>query len=251
MEALDAYAIDVPGMQVRVLGNCTSTNDLLLVEGRANVLLAAEEQSAGRGRRGRRWHSRPGKGVTFSMSKLLRRPLRELGALSLAAGVGVARALRALGATQVALKWPNDLLVGKAKLGGILVQTRGRAEGVFAVVGIGINCREDAALAERLRRPVAALEHYACVERNQLIGALARSVNETLARYEEGGLEPLRAEWESLHAHAGARLRVRLADGRVITGVALGLESDGALRLRTAAGVRTLSGAHVVSARPA
>jgi BirA family transcriptional regulator, biotin operon repressor / biotin---[acetyl-CoA-carboxylase] ligase len=251
MEALDVAAIDVPGMQIRVLAQCTSTNDLLLAEGRADVLLAAEEQTAGRGRRGRRWHSPPGAGVTFSIAKLLRRPLRELGALSLAAGVGAARALRALGASEVALKWPNDLLVGKAKLGGILVQTRGHAEGVFAVVGIGVNCRQAATLGMRLRRPVAALEDYVSVERNGLIGALAQSMLQALALYDARGMEPLRSDWESMHAHAGSRLRVRLTDGRVITGIACGLQSDGALRLQTSAGIRALNGGHVASARPA
>ena len=251
MEALDAAAIDVPGMHVRVLARCTSTNELLLAEGCGDVLLAAEEQTAGRGRRGRRWRSAPGKGVTFSMAKLVRRPLRELGALSLAAGVGVARALRALGALEVALKWPNDLVVGGAKLGGILVQTRSQAPGVLAVIGIGINCRRDDALGERLRRPVAALEDYVSVERNRLIGTVAGSVLQALALFETRGLEPLREDWESMHAHAGARLRVRLADGRVITGIARGLSSDGALRLQTGSGLRALAGERVVSARPA
>jgi BirA family transcriptional regulator, biotin operon repressor / biotin---[acetyl-CoA-carboxylase] ligase len=251
MEALDAAAIDVPGMQIRVLGRCTSTNELLLAEGRGDVLLAAEEQTAGRGRRGRRWRSAPGKGVTFSMAKIVRRPLRELGALSLAAGVGVARALRALGALEVALKWPNDLVVGGAKLGGILVQTRGLAPGVLAVIGIGINCRRDRALGERLRRPVAALEDYVSIERNRLIGTLADSVLQALALFERRGLEALREDWESMHAHAGARLRVRLADGRVVTGIARGVSSDGALRLQTGRGLRALAGERVVSARPA
>jgi BirA family biotin operon repressor/biotin-[acetyl-CoA-carboxylase] ligase len=251
VEALDAAAIDVPGMQVRVLGRCTSTNELLLAEGRADVLLATEEQTAGRGRRGRRWRSSPGRAVTFSLSKVLRRPLREIGALSLATGVGVARALRSLGASQVALKWPNDLVVGKAKLGGILVQTRSHAHGVLAVIGIGINCREDPELGARLRRPVAALESLITVRRNRLIAALGRSVLEALAVFEAGGMEPLRGEWERMHAHAGARVRVRLADGRVITGIARGLASDGALRLQTGKRLRALSGASVVSARPA
>jgi len=251
VEALDAAAIDVPGMRVRVLGRCTSTNELLLNDATADVLLAAEEQTAGRGRRGRRWRSSAGKAVTFSMAKLVRRPLHELGGLSLAAGVGAALALRALGASEVALKWPNDLVVGDAKLGGILVQTRKQGSGVLAVIGIGINCRHDASLATRLRRPIAALESMIAVERNHLIAALGRSVLQTLALFEAQGLEPLRAEWERMHAHAGARVRVRLVDGRVITGIARGLESNGALRLQTGAGVRKLSGASVVSARPA
>jgi BirA family biotin operon repressor/biotin-[acetyl-CoA-carboxylase] ligase len=224
---------------------------VLLRHGTADVLLAAEEQTAGRGRRGRRWRSSPGKAVTFSMAKIVRRPLHELGALSLATGVGTARALHALGASKVALKWPNDLVLGGAKLGGILVQTRSQGRGVLAVIGIGINCRHDAVLATRLRRPVAALDSVITVQRNRVIETLARSVLAALAIFEAHGLEPLRAEWERMHAHADARVRVRLADGRVITGIARGLENNGALRLQIGAQIRTLSGASVVSARPA
>src|SRR6266496_3479524 len=114
MDALNARAIALPGIEVRVLERCTSTNAVLLGEGKGAVLLAAEEQTAGRGRRGRRWYSPPGSGVTFSLSAVIRRPARELAGLSLVAGVGAARALRALGVAQAALKWPNDLVVGGA-----------------------------------------------------------------------------------------------------------------------------------------
>jgi BirA family biotin operon repressor/biotin-[acetyl-CoA-carboxylase] ligase len=252
MEALDAAAIDVPGMQVRVLGRCTSTNELLLAEGRGDVLLAAEEQSAGRGRRGRRWRSAPGKGVTFSMAKQVQRPMRELGGLSLAAGVGVARALRALGAAEVGLKWPNDLVVDGAKLGGILVETRSAGAGpALAVIGIGINCRADALLARRVRRPIAALEQYIAVERNHVITRVATSLLEALRAFDAEGLERLRGEWEAMHAYAGERLRVRLANGRVLTGIARGLAPDGALSLHTGNGVHAVHSARVLSARRA
>jgi len=251
MDRLNAGAIALPGIVVRVLERCTSTNAVLLDAALGGVLLAAEEQTAGRGRRGRRWHAAPGNGVTFSLAHTVHRPLRELAGLALVAGVGVGRALRGLGLARVALKWPNDLVIGGAKLGGILVQTRGQRSGVLAVIGIGINCRHDADLAARLRRPVAALESMIRVDRNRVIEALARNVLQTLALFEAHGLEPLRAEWERMHAHAGARVRVRVVDGRVITGIACGLESNGALRLQTGARVRALSGASVVSARPA
>src|SRR6266478_1130751 len=133
MDRLDAAAIVVPGVEVRVVQRCASTNSVLL-KGPCTgpVLLAAEEQTAGRGRRGRRWHSAPGAGITFSLSRSLQRPAREAAGLSLVAGVALARALRALGVAQAALKWPNDLLVNGAKLGGILVETRGR----LAVFGL-------------------------------------------------------------------------------------------------------------------
>jgi len=96
-DRLDAAAIVLPGVEVRVVERCASTNDLAL-RGRfpSPVLIAAEEQTAGRGRRGRRWHSAPGAGITFSLGRRINRPARELAALSLVAGVATARALRAL-----------------------------------------------------------------------------------------------------------------------------------------------------------
>ena len=251
MDRLEASAIALPGIDVRVLERCTSTNELALAAGKPDVLLAAEQQTAGRGRRGRRWHAAPGTAVTFSLARLVRRPPRELPGLALVAGVGAARALRALGAERTALKWPNDLVIDGAKLGGILVETRTQGAATLAVIGIGINCRRDAALERRLRRPIAWLESYAEVKRNQVIAAVAASVIEALAQFEARGLEALRAEWERLDAHAGERLRLRLADGRVLTGVARGLDDDGALRLQTARGLRAVRSARVLRARPA
>ena len=239
--------MDLPGIEVRTVERCGSTNAVLLAEGKPDVLLAAQEQTAGRGRRGRRWYSPPGAGVTFSLSAVIRRPARELASLSLVAGVGAARALRALGVAQAALKWPNDLVVEGAKLGGILVETRGN----FAVIGLGINCRRDPALEARLKRPLAALDQYVAVERNPLIERVAQSLLEALAMFEAHGLEPLRGEWERMHAHAGKRLRVRLADGRVLTGLARGLDGDGGLRLQTRSGLRAVRSGRVLSARPA
>ena len=239
--------MDLPGIEVRMVERCGSTNELLLREAKPDVLLAAQEQTAGRGRRGRRWYSPPGAGVTFSLSALIRRPARELASLSLVAGVGAARALRALGVAQAALKWPNDLVVEGAKLGGILVETRGN----FAVIGLGINCQRDPALEARLKRPLAALDQYVAVDRNQLIERVAQSLLEALAMFQAHGLEPLRAAWERMDAHAGKRLRVRLADGRVLTGVARGLDGDGGLRLQTRSGLRAVRSGRVLSARPA
>jgi BirA family transcriptional regulator, biotin operon repressor / biotin---[acetyl-CoA-carboxylase] ligase len=251
MDRLEAGAIALPGVEVRVLERCTSTNDLLLAAGKADVLLAAEEQTAGRGRRGRRWHAPRGSAVTFSLARLVRRSPRELPGLALVAGVGAARALRALGADHTALKWPNDLVVEGAKLGGILVETRSHGGATLAVIGIGINCRRDVALERRLRRPLAWLEDCMEMDRNRVIGGIAASVIEALAQFEAHGLEALRAAWESMDAHAGERLQLRLADGRVLTGVARGLDRDGALRLQTARGLRAVRSARVLRARPA
>ncbi len=238
MDRLDAAAIALPGVVVRVVERCTSTNDLLLKKiEEKTVLIAAEEQTAGRGRRGRRWHSAPGAGVTFSLGRRVRRPVRELPALSLVAGVAAARVLRSLGVRDAALKWPNDLVVAGAKLGGILVESRDRD---YVVVGIGINCRRVPGLAKKLRRRICCLEEFVSVPRNEVIQGTAKALLEALDAFEARGLEALRAEWESMDAHAGQRVRVRLADGRTVSGVARGLCEDGSLKLQTRNGVRAV-----------
>src|SRR6185436_1738778 len=189
MDKLDGAAIVLPGVEVRMVERCTSTNDLLLEENNT-VLIAAEEQTEGRGRRGRRWHSAPGAGLTFSLGRRIRRPARELAALSLVAGVAAARALRAPG------------------------------------------------VAARLRRDVAFVSDFTAVSRNEILQRTAAALLAAIDAFEAGGLDALRAEWEAMDAHAGPRLRVRLAGGRIVTGVSGGLAEDGALRLVTRNGVR-------------
>jgi BirA family biotin operon repressor/biotin-[acetyl-CoA-carboxylase] ligase len=253
MDRLDASAISLPGVDVRVVPRCGSTNEILLHDKSAGaVLLAAEEQTAGRGRRGRRWHSAPGAGLTFSLARTMHRPLRELSGLSLVAGVAAVRALRALGVARAALKWPNDLVADGAKLGGILVETRGANGGVRAVVGIGINCRRDSALAVRLGRQVAFLDQFMETKsRNAILQEIAASLLQAIDSFEAQGLDPIRREWEAMDANAGKKLRVRLADGRVLTGVDAGLAADGGLQLATRRGIRAVRSGRVVTTRAA
>jgi BirA family transcriptional regulator, biotin operon repressor / biotin---[acetyl-CoA-carboxylase] ligase len=259
MDLLDASRIAalvrIPGLEVRVVDRCGSTNALLLAEKAAHpVLLAAEEQTAGRGQRGRRWHSARGAGATFSILRRMRCAPQLLAGLSLAAGVAAARALRALGAGAVALKWPNDLLAGNgnggSKLGGILIETRVQGREVWAVVGIGINCRRVGALGARLRRRVVALDELIrpAPGRNAVIAAVAHDVLAALEYFEAAGLPAFAEDWRALHAHEGRRLRVRLADGRTVSGIAAGLAPSGALRLRTRGGTRDVTSGRILSA---
>ncbi|HEV3008429.1 MAG TPA: biotin--[acetyl-CoA-carboxylase] ligase [Burkholderiales bacterium] len=249
MDRLDAAAIVLPGVEVRVVERCGSTNDLLLKKIPENpVLIAAEEQTAGRGRRGRRWHSAPGAGVTFSLGRRVERPARELAALSLVAGVAVARALHALGVHAARLKWPNDLVVDGAKLGGILVETRNTNH---AVIGIGLNCRRTPALEIKVRRKLAFLDDFSSIKRSQVIQCVGLALIEAVDQFEKHGLDALRGEWETMDAHAGQRLRVRLADGRTLSGIAAGLGTDGSLQLHTRQGMRAVTSGRVVSARAA
>lgn len=254
VDRLRAEAIAVAGLPARVVARCGSTNATLLEEmGPGPLLLAAEEQTAGRGRRGRRWRSAPGAGATFSILRRMRCAPAALSGLSLAVGVACARALRTLGAGETQVKWPNDLVVRGAKLGGILIETRAGAGETIVVIGIGINCRSDPALARRLRREVAALDEFVkpVPSRNAVIAAVAREVMAALETFEISGLAPFAAEWAALHAHEGERLKVRLADGRTLSGLAEGIAASGALRLATARGMREIVSGRIVRQRPA
>jgi len=242
-------------LHVEVVEACASTNARLLERacGERPVLLAAELQTAGRGRRGRRWHSPRGAGLTFSIARRMPQPVSGLTGLSLAAGVAVARTLRGMGAVAVALKWPNDVVAGGAKLGGILVETRFEGGQTQVVVGLGINYRAIPGLDRRLRRRIAALDELLepLPARNVLLARLAAGLLEALETFAADGLAPLRTEWEAMHAHAGQRIRVRLANGRVLAGTATGIARDGALQLRTRRGLQEIHSARIVSARAA
>ena len=255
MDRLDKAQIAVPGLEIRVVNRCTSTNALLMAEKSDHpVLLAAEEQTSGRGQRGRRWRSAPGAGATFSILRRMHCAPRKLAGLSLAVGVATARALHRLGATDVALKWPNDLLAGagqaQAKLGGILIETRIQGRAIAVVVGIGINCRPVGALGAQLRRGLTSLDDLVqpSLARNAVIGAVAREVLCALDDFETAGLPAFAAAWRSLHAHEGRRLRVRLAGGRTLSGIAAGLAPGGALRLQTRHGMREVSSGRIMAA---
>jgi len=254
LDALRAAA-GLEALALQAVARCASTNaELLARPPRARpFLLAAAEQTAGRGRRGRRWYAEPGASIAFSLGCLLTRPLRELAPLTLVAGVATAEALRALGAEALRLKWPNDLVVHGAKLGGILVETRAAAGGVYAVIGIGLNWRRSATLAQRLRRRIAALED--CVaplpSREAVIGAIARALVPAVEAFDARGFGTWRSRWLALAEGLGARLRLRLAGGGTASGRFAGLEPDGALRLATRAGERTYAVGNIVTARTA
>jgi BirA family biotin operon repressor/biotin-[acetyl-CoA-carboxylase] ligase len=187
MDRLDASQIRAPGLDVRVLERCTSTSALLRAEaGGGPALLAAELQTAGRGRHGRRWRSARGAGATFSLRRRMACDQRGLAGLSIAAGVACARALRSLGAQGISLKWPNDLMLRRRKLGGILIETLPVRGASVVVIGIGINCRIQPRLGARLGRGVAALDEATRrpVARNAVIGAVARELLASLSAWE-------------------------------------------------------------------
>jgi len=246
-EAQLAGALAPLGLHVLCLPEVDSTNARVLALAAAGApsgtLLAAEWQTAGRGRRGRHWLGVLGASLMFSLLWRFERPVAQLSGLSLAVGVALARAMRALGATGVGLKWPNDVLWGEAKLAGILIELSGDMLGpAAAVIGVGVNVRAGAQLTGQVGMPVADLE-TACgkrLTRNAVSIAVARELEAVLGGFERHGFAPLRDEWLAWHAWQDRQVEVLGADGRVLSGRAVGVDHAGALLLDTGAGVQPI-----------
>ncbi|WP_300455199.1 biotin--[acetyl-CoA-carboxylase] ligase [Accumulibacter sp.] len=234
---------------VEALPECVSTSTLLLERAAqgatTGTLLVADQQTAGRGRRGRSWLSSPEASLTFSLLWRFTCPVAQLAGLSLAVGVAVARALEGVGVERIGLKWPNDILLDGGKLGGILVELDTQPGSLLAVIGIGLNLHLPAAGDEPLRHPPAALSQALSPlpDRHRLLARLLSELAAVLDDFSAGGFPILRDEWQAHHVWQDRR--VRLLDGGPVDreGICLGADTDGALLLRTPVGVeRCLSG---------
>jgi BirA family biotin operon repressor/biotin-[acetyl-CoA-carboxylase] ligase len=232
-----------PGLHLELVDECPSTNTELIERARSGAVhgsvLACEHQSAGRGRRGNGWVSAVGGSVAFSILWRFPRGAGALSGLSLAVAVAAAEALEKLGAREVSLKWPNDLLCGGRKLGGILIETAGEGGGsVAAVIGIGVNLRLDAAARERVGRPVTDLaEEGAPPSRTDALAGLLASIAPALDRFSREGFAPFRQAWLRRHAWQGRRVVLVDTGQRIAEGEAIGIAEDGALELTSERGL--------------
>ena len=236
----------LPGLTAELLPEIDSTNSELMRRARGGqldaVVLVAEQQTAGRGRLGRTWHSEPGASLTFSVGRVLE-PQSWWG-LSLAVGAAIAEALH----PSVRLKWPNDLWVGDAKLGGILIETAGAGpdtQARYAIVGVGLNVR--ARPADGLSTPPAFLQQlHPGMDAGAALLAIMPPLVAALQRFEAEGFAPFRDAFGRRDALAGRP--VRLSDGTA--GIAQGVDGQGALLVHTAAGPVAVTSSEV-SVRPA
>ena len=226
-----------------------STNAQLLAQGglapEAFDFLAAEYQSAGRGRRGRSWVAPPGGALCLSYSWSFEVLPPASGALSLAVGVTALDALARCGITGVGLKWPNDLVTADGKLGGILIELKSESGGpTHVVVGIGVNVALSPAVREAVAQTgnratdLAALGHGS-VDRNRLAAALITCGTRGLRQFARSGFAPFIAAYRDADVLQGLSIAV-LGPQSTVTGTAAGIDADGALLLNGAAGAQRI-----------
>jgi BirA family biotin operon repressor/biotin-[acetyl-CoA-carboxylase] ligase len=230
-----------------------STNDVVmqrLVEGQSTAILcAAEMQTAGKGRRGRRWISPFGRNVYLTYGRFIGRQLSELGGLSLVVGMVVVDVLRAMGLERVGLKWPNDILLGGGKLGGILVELRASdAGGIGLVAGVGLNLALNVEESLSIDQPWSAISSQLEMPRNILLGALGGRIVNAIQAFEDVGFDSFAEKWSDYNLYAGQQVNV-IRGSETISGIDSGVDQEGNLLLRTGAGLEVHNSGEV-SVRP-
>jgi BirA family biotin operon repressor/biotin-[acetyl-CoA-carboxylase] ligase len=212
--------------KLEILECIDSTNQHLLdyaKEGPSGWVCLAEQQTAGRGRRGREWVSASGSSILCSLLWRFPKELSDVSSLSIAVGVMLARALKKYGVSAgIQLKWPNDVLYANRKLAGILLERR--AENIVIGFGLNVNLPKPVVggvdLAEITGRFVAS--------RNDLAGLIINELLEGLTIYQAKGLAAFMDEWRQCDFLAGKEVTVQMPE-KIILGTAMGINENGEL----------------------
>ncbi|MFL1527897.1 bifunctional biotin--[acetyl-CoA-carboxylase] ligase/biotin operon repressor BirA [Pseudomonas sp. O230] len=208
----------------------------------APFLVLAERQTSGRGRRGRKWASPFAENIYYSLVLRIDGGMRQLEGLSLVVGLAVMQTLRALGVSDAGLKWPNDILVGQKKLAGILLELVGDpADVCHVVLGIGINVNMHMTDEIDQQWTSLRLESGRTFDRNQLVAQLGQMLQVYLSRHQVDGFSAIQEEWERNHLWQGRAVSL-IAGVNHIDGEVLGVDSQGALRLKVGGVEKVFSG---------
>ncbi len=256
-EILQAMGEHQGRFHLQVLDAVDSTNRYLMqasAKGVAHATCAvAHIQTQGRGRRGRSWVSQLGASLTFSVLWRFNVGAAALAGLSLAVGLALLRAMHQLGANQVRLKWPNDLVVVAEdghlqKLAGILIELQGDMEGPSAaVIGVGINLNLPHDLQKQIDQSVTDVSRLCGqpANPNQVLAEVLVQLSQVLATFETGGFAELKHAWSAMHALHLAPVNVLMPDASQIAGRVVDVTDDGNLLLETAQGVQRFSAGEI------
>ncbi|WP_331692671.1 bifunctional biotin--[acetyl-CoA-carboxylase] ligase/biotin operon repressor BirA [Pseudomonas sp. ZY71] len=245
---LDALTISAiaPSWPVTVLDSVDSTNAEALRAigqgGQAPFLVLAERQVSGRGRRGRKWVSPFAENLYYSLVLRIDGGMRQLEGLSLVVGLAVLQALRNFGVPGAGLKWPNDVLVGNKKIAGILLELVGDpADVCHVVLGIGVNVNMQVADEVDQQWTSIRLESGRSSDRNALVVELSKQLSACIQRHQVDGFSALQSEWEANHLWQDRSVSL-IAGSNHVDGVVLGIDSQGALRLKVSGVEKVFSG---------
>ena len=242
-EILRASSCEWPALAYDSIDSTNAEALRLIERGQAApFLVLAERQTAGRGRRGRKWVSPFAENVYYSLVLRIDGGMRQLEGLSLVVGLAVMQTLRELSIPGVGLKWPNDVLVGQKKIAGILLELVGDpADVCHVVLGVGINVNMQANDEVDQQWTSMRLESGKVFDRNHLVASLGATLQRYLALHQTGGFLAIQAEWEQNHLWQGRDVSL-IAGVNKIDGQVVGIDSQGALRLRVGGVEKVFSG---------
>ncbi|MDO3385511.1 bifunctional biotin--[acetyl-CoA-carboxylase] ligase/biotin operon repressor BirA [Gilvimarinus sp. SDUM040013] len=248
----DLAGVDPTLIQLEVVTD--STNAQLLSRSstlRSGSFCIAEQQTAGRGRRGRQWISPFGSNLYLSGVWQFEGGAARLEGLSLAVGVCIAQVLESFGFRGVQLKWPNDVLVDGRKLAGILLEMSGDPAGVCqVVVGVGVNVRMPSCAAQSIDQPwtdlasMSSEQGLESVGRNEMVASLVDALSRLMVEFERVGFARWRAAWLERAAFMGQAVSLQTANSE-IRGELIGVDGSGALTLRVGGEERLFYGGEV------
>jgi len=244
--------------ELELFGSIASTNTYLMSQlppaaGRFRVAVA-DHQTSGRGRHYRRWLSPPGAGLYLSFAYSFEKQPENVPSLTLAIGVGVVNALQELGIGGVSLKWPNDIVALDGKLGGILTEMQSRpGKSVTIVTGIGLNMALPDDVEQKIESDWAARTVDLSTicdllpETSEIIAMLLQHLHTSMRKFESFGFDGFAEHWSAYDWLKNRKVIVDQPDQKV-SGVAAGVDKDGALLIDTDDGkIRMVSGSVMIA----
>ena len=232
------------GCELVLFEKTDSTNEQAMLKVKQGCVLPlacfADEQTQGRGRRGKVWLSPPGASIYLSLAWKFDLSVNDLGGLSLAIGVAVARVLKSIGLKQIGLKWPNDVLVDGKKIAGILIETSQIGnKTTTAIIGIGLNFKLPDELPETLDQPwtdiVLSLNAASLtaqkIGRSEVAGLLLQECLAVCDNFVQAR-QALMLEYQQYDICLQRAVNVYLEDAPLMQGVVTGFESNGEIRVR-------------------
>ncbi|WP_245826439.1 MULTISPECIES: biotin--[acetyl-CoA-carboxylase] ligase [Rhodobacter] len=207
---------------------------------RTGTVIVADAQTAGRGKYDREWASLPESSLTFSVLLRPARPVEDLAQTTLVIAVAIAEAISQLAGLETSIKWPNDLMVGGRKLGGILCELVLNDDGdpAHIIAGVGLNLHHrvsDFPSALQGFATSIALETGRKIDRLEMLNEVLEQLEVWLTHWERAGFEPIRQAWSARSCTLGSQITLN-TNGLPLRGIAIRLETDGSLTLRDADG---------------
>lgn len=218
-----------------------STNTYLMNENqeRSTQVCISEFQTAGKGRRGRKWHSPFGQNIYMSLSRSFTKDISELSGIGLVMGIALAKTLEAYDSALIPkLKWPNDLFLGGKKLGGVLIELFGESNGSCRVIiGIGLNVNMTDKVSAEIDQDWISLEQILKrkIDRNILVSKMISSIFDTIALYEQHGFDLFLPEWQKYDFLLDKEIALERHQG-IEKGICRGINKAGQILLESSLG---------------